>query len=902
MIESEKINLSLDEKINLIKNSKSLDDLSLKAMPDVFEDDFYFISYSHRDYKDVYKDLLLLEEYGIKIWYDRGMVPGKDWSEKAEEILSKYHCKGIIFYLSKNSLISPAIYQEINIVKKWNKPFFSINFEINGVSRSVKDMLDFYDIKSKNNKNICSFFYEKNIFLGLETETSKKIEKIKLFNKIPEFEYEDNSINYIKYLNNKELCEFNEYNLPTDNRKIMLSQALFANTKNLRKIDFSNINFNNVIPNYCFYGCVGLEQVILPLSIVINGTSIDVVLSIGNSAFENTGLKNLDFLYDSYPIYELDRISYLEVMIKSKFTIKFGKRAFAGCKKITHLFLKPINELYKSYSFNDIAEEMFADDINLRELIIETSGHLKIGKRAFANCINLKKVTIVCDSFFFEDDSFIGCLRLEDFVLKTPSNDKTPQLWKGEGYLGEKINQKGNLFFDDDGKLLFFFDNQKGNYAMPTEIKEINGSINTLNITNLDFTKSTHTVINNKLCFCPKLKMINFSFVSYLGKSEFFKLSKNAYSILVSMKSNIIYDKLDKIQYRDLSNIFIDQNYNNLLLNDYSKTLYEKSKDKVISNYSYSMVKLENLNHSDFVVLFGNSIFSKIYFKDEWVKDSNGCPVPCAKIFENNNCKIYKNNNITLNSILNASKDGNIKFKEIKKKIVVSDLMSFYMALKDNYYFDMIDCSNIKFDENQIEEFLESKPKDVLAILMAFKMYKTNKNVSLNEQIYKLYSKINDIFIKTLCYDLLEYHSNLSKEEVNKNNLIANDIASYKEAYPLYLVGKRIITASYFRVFDVDYNKGIMLLIASARLGNLRAVLLLANIYCGSIFGIKTNLDYSKSLRLYQEVLKYKDCSLVKMRIDLLEKMIKHDFDEDLSKNKVFSSKSNEVIYNELFE
>lgn len=45
MNEIEKNNLSLDEKINLIEKSTSLDDLSLKAMPSVVEDDFNFISY-----------------------------------------------------------------------------------------------------------------------------------------------------------------------------------------------------------------------------------------------------------------------------------------------------------------------------------------------------------------------------------------------------------------------------------------------------------------------------------------------------------------------------------------------------------------------------------------------------------------------------------------------------------------------------------------------------------------------------------------------------------------------------------------------------------------------------------------------------------------------------------------
>ena len=95
--------LSLQEKIDLILNSNSLNDVPREALPSSHKEDYYFVSYSHKDYKKVLKDILLLETYGINIWYDDEMHIGENWKEVAELYISKYHCKGIIFYLSENS-------------------------------------------------------------------------------------------------------------------------------------------------------------------------------------------------------------------------------------------------------------------------------------------------------------------------------------------------------------------------------------------------------------------------------------------------------------------------------------------------------------------------------------------------------------------------------------------------------------------------------------------------------------------------------------------------------------------------------------------------------------------------------------------------------------------------------
>ena len=115
---------NLEENLAIIESSNSFADLNIDVLPKAHKEDYYFVSYSHKDYKQVLKDILLLETYGINIWYDDEMHIGENWKEVAELYISKYHCKGIIFYLSENSIASKACNEEIEYVLKKNKSFF----------------------------------------------------------------------------------------------------------------------------------------------------------------------------------------------------------------------------------------------------------------------------------------------------------------------------------------------------------------------------------------------------------------------------------------------------------------------------------------------------------------------------------------------------------------------------------------------------------------------------------------------------------------------------------------------------------------------------------------------------------------------------------------------------------
>lgn len=96
------------------------------------EGNYIFISYSHRDYKKIYRDLAFFRfnpEKRVRFWYDEGLPAGTNWLEAARESMCDPKCVGVIFYLSDHFLRSSAVWQEIELVTHLGKPYLAISLE-----------------------------------------------------------------------------------------------------------------------------------------------------------------------------------------------------------------------------------------------------------------------------------------------------------------------------------------------------------------------------------------------------------------------------------------------------------------------------------------------------------------------------------------------------------------------------------------------------------------------------------------------------------------------------------------------------------------------------------------------------------------------------------------------------
>lgn len=138
-----------------LNTAKTIDDCAKVPIPTTQSDQNYiFVSYSHKDYKSVYYDLAHLYCRGVRFWYDKGLSAGEDWEREVKEHIQDPRCCGIIFYLSTNMFLSDSVFKEIEFTKLKKRPsilpqknYFCVNLQNDNIS----DMLfSAQDIQRKN--------------------------------------------------------------------------------------------------------------------------------------------------------------------------------------------------------------------------------------------------------------------------------------------------------------------------------------------------------------------------------------------------------------------------------------------------------------------------------------------------------------------------------------------------------------------------------------------------------------------------------------------------------------------------------------------------------------------------------------------------------------------------------
>lgn len=209
----------------------------------------------------------------------------------------------------------------------------------------------------------------------------------------------------------------------TDNTIELTEEDYDAN-----KIPATNTSVTSVvIPNgvediqkYAFYNCSGLRSVIIPDTVKyirecafyndVKLEEIDIknVQTIGREAFK--GCVKLDNV-DLSKVYAIGSKAFDGCSSLSKADLSSlrntGDTAFRHCTSLTELV---INEHTK------LAQAMFVD-IGIEEVTIYNKGTF-IPAFLFANCVNLKKVTLKNDLEGIQNGAFSGCEALTDFVIE----------------------------------------------------------------------------------------------------------------------------------------------------------------------------------------------------------------------------------------------------------------------------------------------------------------------------------------------------------------------------------------------------------------------------------------------------------------------------------------------------
>ena len=88
---------------------------------------FLFISYAHRDTKLVYPIIRHMQGMGLRVWFDEGIVPGKEWDDYVAERVLK--CDAMIAFISPNYLKSSNCRDEMNYARDEEKERLLIYLE-----------------------------------------------------------------------------------------------------------------------------------------------------------------------------------------------------------------------------------------------------------------------------------------------------------------------------------------------------------------------------------------------------------------------------------------------------------------------------------------------------------------------------------------------------------------------------------------------------------------------------------------------------------------------------------------------------------------------------------------------------------------------------------------------------
>ncbi len=365
--------MTLEERIKIIEQTSSFDEIPLDVLPSSHKDNYYFVSYSHKDYKTVFPDILRLEALGINIWYDNEMHIGENWREIAQLYISKFQCSGVIFYLTENSISSPACNQEVEYVLTHNKNFLSINKPLDGCGvQSGYSMLKELQKRGLNCEqglldNFEKAFPDEVLYLGINESIEKKAHQISAIQR------ED-----LLQLEAKTSWKTNEAELTVAS----------CRDNTLINLDLSKIHeCDNVTDNISAIGdCVFTN------SIKLQSVRVSKKLNkIGESAFRNC-------------------ISLTDFDISHVDKIEFGKNSFKNCPKLKSMDLSKAT-LIDEGAFED------CKSLDVKEI----NGEIR--KNAFYNT-SISYVDYIAQNPIIRKQAFWGCKSLKAFNIHgTFTND-----------------------------------------------------------------------------------------------------------------------------------------------------------------------------------------------------------------------------------------------------------------------------------------------------------------------------------------------------------------------------------------------------------------------------------------------------------------------------------------------
>ena len=413
--------LELYEIINSSSNFQEVKASGLLPEPDA-DDGYYFVSYSHKDYKKVIKDIIEFQERGEKIWYDRGLESGKSWIKEVKQKISSYYCKGVIFYLSKNYFASESCMLEMShFLEIINKScvFIILDEHLDEEGKAIEQALDKFSLPGGVMLEVAMLV---NSQVDYEEEIETKIGYLSSFLEPDLIEYTYMTgmdsvmgkvmdmflgkyalVSGIKDKNIKKLVipEY-VYNSGKKYKVLGIAPNSFVQCELLEEVEMGD-NWLLIGKN-AFIRCPSLKKVKLGIPYKLfgkrSGSVDDSFLHCPQAKFE---FKDESVLYNSAFKNRDDLIE-----MKHDKSVRWGGECFFGCDNLKKV------ELDKGDLLGD---RMFMNCLSLETVIVPKNNSTIMVSETFKNCQKLKNVTLPNKIMKIGPQTFSCCTSLEEITI-----------------------------------------------------------------------------------------------------------------------------------------------------------------------------------------------------------------------------------------------------------------------------------------------------------------------------------------------------------------------------------------------------------------------------------------------------------------------------------------------------
>ena len=448
------------KQIEFIINSQSYDDVRESGMmPEPrCGDDYYFVSYSHADYKQVFCVIVELQSRGLPLWYDRGLETGTSWLKDVTKHLISYRCKGVIFFLSESFIASESVQSEVlRTYKRGTRAVF-----IDYTGGKAEELIA--KVKNEKVKNAFAILMSRSAIISSESSVDDIVAAVSAIPKPPLLKFRfDNDIDDIYESPVAALLNVADRTVKTVEVPVFVmargkkyvvagveSEALagcsylesvvmphdwtyidayaFHNCTRLQSIELGNPakKCEAKLDLMAFNGCTALKRLEIPCNVTIT----KVANFLCRCAIEEIAFVGGNEMYEEFP-HVLSFTENLKRVINMPKCKKISQFSFNGCTKLETVAIpsccesiefcafvgcSALSNLSFPQSLKEVGAYAFFGCHNFTDVVF-TGVDTNIGIGAFAQCVSVKRILAVGEKFKLDCGAFAACRCLEEVSL-----------------------------------------------------------------------------------------------------------------------------------------------------------------------------------------------------------------------------------------------------------------------------------------------------------------------------------------------------------------------------------------------------------------------------------------------------------------------------------------------------